>query len=241
MSSLGFLDGLLRRGDEVAEEFGDPAAVRRFQRAALGWIIVLGAVYGFVMGAFSLFKTGAPWHALASMVKVPALMLVTTALCFPALYVFGLAGGARMRAGVLWAALLGSLVILGVLLAALSPIVLFFLTTVNTYPVVKLMHVAAWGVAGLAALKFLRGTLKRLDPKLAGNAKLMAVWTLLFALVGMQTAWMLRPFIGRPNREFRAFRHVDGSIFEDVFQTLKRGMDDRPPRGDRERGEERSY
>lgn len=241
MISLRFLDQLLRSGDEVAAEFDDPAAVRRFLKAALAWVILLGGLYGLVMGSFSLFKTGAPWNAFASMVKVPALMLVTTVLCFPALYVFGLAGGARLRASVLWAALLGSLVILGVLLAALSPIVLFFLSTVNAYAIVKLMHVVTWAIAGLAALRFLRGTLKRLDPKLSGNAKLMTIWALLFGLVGMQSAWMLRPFIGRPNQEFSAFRHVGGSIFEDMVETLRRAAGDRPQRKDTERGEERSY
>lgn len=219
---LAFLDQLLRRGDEWSDALQDPVQCRRFARSALLWVILLGGFYGAVMGAYQLFREGSPWNALTSMLKVPALLLVTTGICFPALYVFGIAGGARLRASSLWAALLGALVVLGILLAALSPIVFFFLSTVNSYLIVKFMHVAVWAVAGLGGLKFLRGVLKRLDPSLTKNVKLMASWTLLFGLVGMQSAWMLRPFIGRPNQPFAAFQRIGGNIFEDLVQSARR-------------------
>lgn len=238
---FGFLDQLLRKGDEFAEGLQDPAAARRFARSALLWVVVLGGYYGLVMGGYKLVRSGSGWNALTSMVKVPVLMLMTTALCFPALYVFGLAGGARLRASALWAALLAALVILGILLAALSPIVLFFLSTINAYVLVKFMHVIVWGIAGLGAVKFLRGTLRRMDPKLAGNGRLMTTWILLFGLVGMQSAWMLRPFIGRPHQVFRPFRHVGGSIFEDLYESVRHATRERPPRQGAPPGEERAY
>ncbi len=222
MHMFSFLDSVLRRDDDFAKRLADPAEARRFIRSSLLWLTLLGAFYGLVMGSFQLFRTGSGWNAITSMIKVPILLLMTTALCFPALYIFGLAGGAKLRAHSLWAALLGSHVVLTLSLAALSPIVFFFLTTVNSYVAVKFIHVIVWGFAGLAGLKFLRGILRHLDPDLTKNARLMTLWMLLFALVGMQGSWMLRPFIGRPNQEFRAFRYLDGNIFEDLGRSMWR-------------------
>ena len=44
-------------------------------------------------------------------------------------------------------------------------------------------------------------------------------WIVVFALVGAQMAWVLRPFIGSPNQPFEWFRERDSNFFESVFQT----------------------
>lgn len=212
----GFLEGILRRRADFGEDLKDPAAARRFTRSATLWMIGLGAFYGFTMGAFNLFRSGSAWNSVTSMVKVPILLLATTALCFPALYVFGLAGGATLRAASLWAALTGALLVMTIALVALSPIVYFFLTTIDNYKAVQYMHVLVWAFAGLLGLKFLRRTLQALDPALMANRRLLVLWTLLFGLVGLQSSWMLRPFIGNPRLEFRAFRYLDGNVFKEL-------------------------
>jgi hypothetical protein len=46
------------------------------------------------------------------------------------------------------------------------------------------------------------------------------VWVVIYALVGAQMGWILRPFIGSPDLEFSFFRDRQANFFVDVFQTL---------------------
>lgn len=46
-------------------------------------------------------------------------------------------------------------------------------------------------------------------------------WLVVFALVGVQMSWVLRPFIGTPDREFAWFRPRGGSFFEGVARALR--------------------
>ncbi len=45
-------------------------------------------------------------------------------------------------------------------------------------------------------------------------------WIVLFALVGAQMGWVLRPFIGTPDRPFSWFRERDSNFFEAVWNAL---------------------
>lgn len=221
-----FLDRLLREGASLGEELKDPVQAMAFLRKALPWILILSAYYGVVMGSYSLFARGVPWFMLANMVKVPILLFGTTVLCCPALYVFGIASGATLDLRSLVAALAAAQAMLVLLLASMSPIVLFFLTTFDTYAPAKVIQVLVWGVAGIASLRFLRRLLGQLDPALSQKSGLMLSWMLLFGLVGMQGAWMIRPLIGAPNQGFRVFRHLDGNIFENLVLTITGGPRD---------------
>jgi hypothetical protein len=46
------------------------------------------------------------------------------------------------------------------------------------------------------------------------------VWTVVFAVVGAQMSWILRPFIGSPDGPFELFRERRSHFFEAFFRTL---------------------
>jgi hypothetical protein len=46
------------------------------------------------------------------------------------------------------------------------------------------------------------------------------VWTTVFALVGAQMSWVLRPFIGCPTMPFEWFREKESNFFIAVAQAL---------------------
>jgi hypothetical protein len=46
------------------------------------------------------------------------------------------------------------------------------------------------------------------------------VWVIIYALVGAQMGWILRPFIGSPDIPFQWFRHREANIFIDIVQTI---------------------
>ena len=65
------------------------------------------------------------------------------------------------------------------------------------------------------ALEGIRGSV------LGKNVKTVFVcWIVLFALVGAQMSWVLRPFIGNPNQPFEWFRSRESNFFEAVGRAL---------------------
>lgn len=222
LNPLALYDRLLRERGDLGERLKDSREASRVALAALLAAALLGAFYGFVMGAYSMMHGGEPAFAWSSMWKVPVLMVGATVLTFPVLYVLGLLGGATLSAASLSAALCCTLAVVALALGVMGPIVLFFISTVDAYVLVKFLHVAVWSFAGLAGLKFLRTLLRSLDPALTGNGRLMAGWMLLFGLVGMQGGWMLRPFIGHPKEQYQHFRQLGGNVFEDLARDLWR-------------------
>jgi len=50
--------------------------------------------------------------------------------------------------------------------------------------------------------------------------KVFRVWLILYALVGMQMGWVLRPFIGSPGLEFAWFRPRESNIFMGILRAI---------------------
>ncbi len=50
--------------------------------------------------------------------------------------------------------------------------------------------------------------------------RVFRAWLLIYGAVGAQMGWLLRPFIGSPNREFQWFRERDSNFLPDLVQTL---------------------
>ncbi|MFO0935842.1 MAG: hypothetical protein U0798_04905 [Gemmataceae bacterium] len=59
----------------------------------------------------------------------------------------------------------------------------------------------------------------RRDPR--ESKQVFYVWTVLFAVVGMQMSWILRPFIGSPQLPFTWFRPRSGNFFEAVLHSIR--------------------
>lgn len=65
------------------------------------------------------------------------------------------------------------------------------------------------------ALEPLRGSV------LGGNVKIVFIcWMVIFALVGAQMSWVLRPFIGDPSVPFTWFRPRESNFFEAVIRAF---------------------
>jgi len=45
-------------------------------------------------------------------------------------------------------------------------------------------------------------------------------WIILYAFVGSQMAWTLRPFIGAPSMKFELFRQLGGNFYSNVLVSL---------------------
>ncbi len=65
------------------------------------------------------------------------------------------------------------------------------------------------------------GVLDRLTPQPLKKVKsVFRTWTIVFAVVGAQMSWLLRPFIGDPDKPFEWFRERESNFFVAVFHAL---------------------
>lgn len=231
--------------------------------------ILLGMLAGFCLGWFALVNRqfDGIWQVLASMVKVPALFLLTFLITLPSLYVFNALFQSKLGFAGVVRLLLAMLAIINALAASLGPIVAFFSLTTESYGFMILFTVFVFSVSGIFGMYFLLKTLRQmtylLDESQAsqkyvdaatnepidvvGEEKMtieklyreqkaqqlvegrsgervraiFSVWMLLFTVVGMQMAWILRPFLGNPSEPFMWFRPRTGNFFQSVWQTLQ--------------------
>lgn len=60
-------------------------------------------------------------------------------------------------------------------------------------------------------------------PSMSESKSIFRIWVIIYGLVGAQTGWLLRPFIGSPDLPFSWFRPREGNFFQSVwthFQAL---------------------
>jgi hypothetical protein len=74
------------------------------------------------------------------------------------------------------------------------------------------------------------GALDTLDGQVSSRnvRTVFRIWVLVFGLVGAQTGWVLRPFIGDPSKPFTFFRERQSNFFEGVIKTTGRLLSGEP-------------
>ena len=229
MELLRDVDRLLRGSFTRPEDLAAQRlalAPARLLLAALG----LGAAYGACMGLYAVLTPGGPGFAqlASSAVKVPLLFLLTLAVAFPSLYVFSALARSSLDAARTLELLLVAVTVSLAILASLGPVTGFFTLSTESYPFMKLLNLAFFALAGLGGLFFLRGALRsafRAAGEQAWRAQrgarwVLRVWVLIYAVVGLQMGWVLRPFVGAPGLPFELFRARESNIFLDVPRTL---------------------
>jgi hypothetical protein len=167
--------------------------------------------------AMGLYRGGI--QTLYAGVKFPLVLLITTAVCAPALTALNsaLARPACIRRDL--ALVLCSLARMSLVVAAEAPVVLLAIRCDVSYHSITLLVVLCCMVgAGVGLAFFIRGV-HGMSPKplLATIAGFLAV----FALVGTQISWTLRPFLLRPRAPAAMFvRSVEGSFADSVRTSL---------------------
>jgi hypothetical protein len=52
------------------------------------------------------------------------------------------------------------------------------------------------------------------------RTRLLQLWLVLYAMVGCQLGWTLRPFFGAPNETFNLFRNLEGNFYGQVWRSF---------------------
>jgi hypothetical protein len=219
MSNLAIIETILRNRRRFFIEIRDGVDLRVKVRAMLLASIAFLALYGMVMGS-----THSLWQVLSSAVKLPLLFLSTLVISLPTLYFFNLIFGSNQSLTQNFSLILTAIVVTAVLLLSFSPIAMFFLLTTNNYQFFKLLNVGVFAISGFVGVRFLGQGMQAVSSGDASGEKarkrIVRLWILVYAFVGSQMAWTLRPFIGAPGLQFELFRQLGGNFYANIFASL---------------------
>lgn len=211
---LGAIDQLLRDRGAILERIRGDVDLVGLARAMLITIAASAAIFGAALGTY---RGGV--QILYAAIKFPLLLLLTAAVCAPALTAFNSAldrptSLRRDLALVLSALGLGSL-----LLVAQAPIILLATMVGVSYHTLILLTFCCSAASGLASLILLARGVRATDGARATSAVLALV--MVFSVVGAQMAWTLRPYVVRPRApEVPFVRSVEGNLIESVSRSF---------------------
>jgi hypothetical protein len=219
-SDLAIVERILRNRRVFFAEIRDEIGLRDKIISMLVASFVFLGLYGGVMGA----SNSVP-QVFSSALKLPLLFVVTLFICAPSLYFFNILFGSRQSILQNIALILTAMTTTSVLLVSLAPVTLFFLTTTSEYQFFKLLNVAIFTIAGSMGLVFLKqGFEHSVDAEneegRGARRLLFVLWMLLYAFVGTQMAWTLRPFMGAPNEPFMIVRQVGGNFYANIIESI---------------------
>ena len=211
-----FLRALLSDRERLFEGVVEGAGLEVTLRHAVATIVAFSGFFGLVAGAYS-----GPLQAVSAGIKLPFLFFATFVICFPAFYVVQVLAGSRLRLMQVVVMVLSTLALTSVLLAAFVPITAFFLITGANYYFQHLLNILLAGVAGLFGMFALHDGLSLVCEKRGVYPRkaltIMRAWALMFAFVGVQLAWSLRPFLGDRNQPFRVFGSYQGNFYAAII------------------------
>jgi hypothetical protein len=87
-----------------------------------------------------------------------------------------------------------------------------------------LLNVAIFSISGLMGIVFLYQGMKVVSgPEMEGSSTrrwVLIMWMFVYAFVGSQMAWTIRPFIGAPGSPFELFRQLGGNFYSNILYSI---------------------
>jgi hypothetical protein len=184
-----FLIDLLRSPQAALDACANVDQQRQIAVTSL-WVIALGGVlFGAAVGSFR----GFPQFGIAAL-KLPVVTLLTLAAAGPAFHGIASAVDRRLSFRTTLAIVLCAGARSSLVLIAIAPLLALAVDFGAAYPLVRLAALLSYGLAGLSALAFV---LRAFGP---GTGRLLGTFSfvLTFLVIGAQTAWLCRPYLGSP-------------------------------------------
>jgi len=211
---------LLRERKQFLEEIREGV---KLQSKIFGLLIsstVFFAIYGAILGASSTWM-----QCLVSAIKLPALYLLTLIVCFPTLYFFNVMFGSKRTFEQYLALLMTAMAMISILLFGFAPVSLFFLISSTDYTFFLLLNIAIMAITGFLGISFFYQGMQSLSEEDAEGKEIrlniLRFWLGLYAFVGTQLGWTLRPFFGSPGKAFELFRNRDSNFYLSVWDSLR--------------------
>jgi len=214
-------DELLRGAGRFNPASPSPEAAR----LAVGLIVIAAPLYGGAMGSYGLDSPERLLQIAYSAVKLPFLLGATTLVCLPGFFVLNTALGLRADWPAALRAILAGQAALSISLLSLAPVTRFVYFSTTSYQHAHLANFGAFTAATLAGHFAMRRAYRPLVRRRPLHRAALFAWVILYAFVGIQMGWMLRPFIGAPGVETAFFRDEPFSnAYVIVARLLARGL-----------------
>ena len=217
---MSTLTSLLQDRDTFISEVAESVGLKRKLLALNGIAAASFAVFGAIIGSEQSFR-----QALSSCIKLPLLFMLTVTICMPTLYIFSSFFGSKRSVLQTFVLLSTGIAMIGVALVGFAPVSLFFIITTRNYQFFKILNVAFFAVSGLLGVLFFNWMYIQVSEDPAQPVKprrmFLRFWLLLFAFVGTQLGWTLRPFFGAPHLPFEVVREVHGNFYTDVYRSAQ--------------------
>ena len=169
-------------------------------------ILFCGGAYGAVMGTFGGFTGEHPWQSIYSAVKVPILIVLSFALCLPFFFILNTLIGLRDDFGDAVAALMRTQAVVTIALVALAPYTAVWYASTTKYEPALLFNACIFAIASFAGQSILRRMYRPWIDRNTRHRIMLRLWIVLYAFVGIQMGWVLRPFVGDPRYPVHFFR-----------------------------------
>jgi hypothetical protein len=175
-------------------------------RPLLLGIAAAGCLYGSAMGSFACDSLPRAKLILYASVKVPLLLLATTLICLPGFFVLNTLAGLRRTFTRALRAIFAGQAGVALSLAAQSPLILFMYASGIDHDTALLANGATFACATAIGQLVLRAHYRDLILAHSAHRVMLFAWICLYTFVGIQMGWLLRPFVGSPDRAVTFFR-----------------------------------
>jgi hypothetical protein len=201
---LGSADDILRREPWVTERVASRGTFLRL----LACLVAFSLLYGIAMGSFRGLSAQPQWlrQIVYSAVKVPILLTFSFAISLPSFYVLNMLLGLQRDFGRAVRALVAAQAGLAIVLASLAPFTLLWYATSNVHREALVFNGVMFAVASLTAQWLVRGYYRPLIRENPRHRWLLWCWLGVYAIVAIQMAWLMRPFLGAPGEEVEFLR-----------------------------------
>ncbi len=187
----------------------------------LGALVIFGLTYGAAMGTYSGVWEGKALQVLYSALKVPLLLTISFFVALPSFFALSTILGVRDDFREAVRAVAGAQATLTIVLASLAPLTFWFYASTGDYDQAVLWNGLMFLVAAGAAQVALRRSYRPLIARNRRHRVLMWAWGICFAFVGIQAAWVLRPFIGKPGEPVQFFRETMwGNAYVEILEKI---------------------
>ena len=168
--------------------------------------LIFGMIYGAAMGLYGGITGDRIWQILYSALKVPLLLQLTFGLALPSFFVLNTLGGLRDDFHRAVRALLATHSALTIVLASLAPVTLLWYASFDDYFAATMFNGVMFGIATISSQIVLKRLYAPLIAEKPRHRQLLRVWFVLYSFIGIQLAWLLRPFIGSLGQPVQFFR-----------------------------------
>ena len=137
-----------QRSDEYFEILNDPEHSQKYVITQLLYIVIFSFLYGIIMGSYN-----GVLQSLVTGIKMPCLIVLSLLICFPALYVVQSMIGSTMTIYQMANIIFAGFFVFSTIALSFAPVIIFFMITSDSYPFLKLLHVAIFTFSGIFAVK----------------------------------------------------------------------------------------